>query len=120
MAKMKRKLILFMLFTPFLNYGQYGRWANNMSFYWGTTYRLKNSFYNSFDISYEKYSSSCTRASYKGIGIRLDNFNSNNYSVSIKYFHSLARRPDFFMIPYWSISPGVFSMMKHIGLNLKA
>ncbi len=116
---MTRQSLIFIFLFPFLTYAQFGRWAKDISFYWGPTYRFDNNFYNSFDISYENYHSSCTHASFKGYGIRLDNFNNDNYSLSVKYFRSLVRRPDFLMSPYFSFSPVVFIMTKHVGLNMK-
>lgn len=102
-----------------MTYGQYGRWAKDISLYWGPTYRFDNNFYNSFDVSYENYHSSCTHASYKGFGLRLDNFNNDNYSLSIRYFRAIVRRPDLFMTPYFGFAPVVFTMSKHNGLNMK-
>lgn len=118
MAVTKKCFIIIYLF-PLLTLGQYGRWAKDISLYWGATYRFDNNFYNSFDVSYENYRSSCTYASYKGLGLRLDNFNNDNYSISLKYFRAIVRRPDLFMTPYLGFSPVVFSMSKHIGLNIK-
>jgi hypothetical protein len=114
-----RQCIIFLILFPLLTFGQYARRAKVISFYWGPTYRLDNNFYNSFDISIENYFSSCTSASYKGYGVRLDNFNNDNYSLSVRLFKSYMRRPDQLMTPYLGISPVVFTMSEHIGLNIK-
>ena len=116
---MKRQCIIFLFLFPLLTFGQYARRAKVVSFYWGPTYRFENNFYNSFDISIENYFHACTRASYKGYGLRLDNFNNDNYSLSLRYFKAVMRRPDQLMTPYFGISPVVFTMSKHIGLNIK-
>jgi hypothetical protein len=105
--------------TPFLTFARFGRDAKDISFYWGPTYRLKNNFYNSFDISYEHYNSSCLRAYYRGYGIRLDNFNNDNFAISAKYFRSFLRRPGVLLTPYIGFSPVFFKMKSSYGLNIK-
>lgn len=116
---MLRQWISLLFLFPLLTYGQYGRLAKDISLYWGPTYRLDNRFYNSFDISYEAYQSTCTHAAYKGFGLRIDNFNDNNYSLGVKFFRAIVRRPNLLLTPYFGFSPVVFVMSKHIGLNMK-
>lgn len=110
---------LLFVFLSVYSHAQYSRWANDVSLYWGATYRFDKKFYHSFDLAYEKYHSSCTRASFKAYALRLDNFNNSNYAISVKYSKSFVRRPELLATPYFGFSPVVFSMNKHIGLNMK-
>lgn len=91
----------------------------NISFYWGQTFRLGENNYHSFDISYERYYRYCIGSGFKGFGLRVDNFQSDNYSISIRYFRSLVRRPQLICIPYWSVSPVLFQFQKNTGFNIK-
>ncbi|MBA3663368.1 MAG: hypothetical protein H0W61_04065 [Bacteroidetes bacterium] len=115
---MKKFIVLFIL-TPLLAFPKFGRNAEHVSFYWGKTYRLGNNYYNTFDISWEHYRSSCINAYYRGFGFRFDDFNNNNYSIGMKFFRSLLRRPSLLLIPYYGISPVIFKMGTQNGLNLK-
>ena len=98
---------------------QYLRDFKLLSIYYGKNYRLNNNFYNSYDISFEHYISSCLSSSYKGFGVRVDDYGFNNSSLSVKYFRSINRRPSFWLIPYCGISPVIFKSGKFVGLNLK-
>ena len=104
---------------PITTFASFGIWSSDITFYYGTTYRLNNHFYNTFDISYERYRSSCLNASYKGFGIRLDTYNPNDFALSANYFRSFLRRPNLLLIPYLGISPVVFRVENKYGMNLK-
>jgi hypothetical protein len=112
-----KQFIIILVFVPFITCGQNS--TSNLSFYWGTSYRINDNFYNSFDLTYEYYYHSCLRSFYNGLSIRYDNFGERNNSFSIRYFNSLVRRPHIIAIPFWAVSPVVFTMTKHIGLNVK-
>ncbi len=112
-------LLLLGFNLPISKGGAVGIVQDNISLYWGKTYRFGDKTYNTFEIANEQFYHTCLMNRFYGYGIRLDDFKNNNFSLSVKYFHKLIGTTRLCCNPYWAVSPVVFRFNNNIGINLK-
>jgi hypothetical protein len=105
------------------SYGDRPRKIKQLVFYYGQSFRLKDSHYNTYDLSYENlnpYRRRNRNSNFKGMGIRLDAFNNAGFSLGLRYFTSFIRmNNDIPIVPYIGFSPVFFNIHNQSGLNLK-
>jgi hypothetical protein len=115
----RKFIFLVLVLVPLNGSAKFGRWAPQLSWYYGPGYRFRNILSHVVEFSFEYYQSTCLHARYWGSGLRFDHLRTGDYAISVKYFWSPVSKPRILLIPYLGISPSIMVIDKNVGFNLK-
>lgn len=116
---MIKHVLLFFILIPLYSFSRNGFFLKQLSFYYGNSIRFSNQCFNSYDIYNERFSIGCIGQNYKGFGIGFADLRDNDYSLNLKFFHSINLIPSSVFSSYFGVAPVFYNMNNQNILNFK-
>ncbi len=116
---MKKHVLMFLVLIPLHSFTRVGISLKQLSFYYGSSIRFNNQYFNSFDIYNERFYRGCLGQNYKGFGIGFLDLRNNNFGLNLKFFHSVNLIQSSIFSSYVGVAPVFYNINNHSILNFK-